>query len=279
MIHPTRDFAISLGLVIIGLIGIFWGYPALNDTEGSLRAVACIVGGFVAVFGFLAAINFWFAIRLRRRLQSHKAAIAHWTLPPAAVQCHITNESQRIGPRPHWQPTATDAAQGLDVVFEPEAVLVGGHVYTMPSSGMQSIRVVHIDPTDPPVLAFQTALYLASGGSAITLRVHKGLLRVPAPDMATADRVCRFFQDVLAGRTIVAPDRWTKRIRWGRWIAIVSALLGGVGLAFAQASGLRADSVLDLIVILLILIGIFGTVAGLAIVAFATRFQRQQQGG
>jgi hypothetical protein len=279
MIHPKRDFIIALCLTLLGLAGVLWGYPAFTDTEPNARMIAGLVGGLVAFFGLLATINFWFALRLQRRLRSGTRTVFRWTVPPALMQRHVDNEAHRTGPRPHWQPKPQDVAQGLDVAFEPEAVLVGGHVYTMPSSGMQSIRSVQVEPTVPPVIEFQTQLFTLTGGSAVTVRVHEGLLRVPAPDAAMAEKVRRYYADIIAGRTIIAPDRWTKRIKWGRWIAIVSVLLGIAGFALAQATGWRGDTGSGIAAITLILIGIFGLPAGLVIMAMASAFRRRQQGG
>jgi hypothetical protein len=278
MIHPKRDFTLALCLTLIGIAAVLWGYPAFTDTDPSPRMIAGIVGGLVAFFGLLATINFWFALRVQGRLKSGSNTVFRWTIPPALMRAYVENEGSRTGPRPHWQPSAEDIASGLNVAFEPESVLVSAYIYTMPSSGMQAIRAVSVEPTTPPVIEFQTQLFTMTGGSALTVRVHKGLLRVPAPDLATAGQVHRYYADIIAGRTIIAPDRWTKRIRWGRWIVIVSVLLGIAGFALAQATGWRGDDATSIVAITLVLIGALFTPAGLIIMALASVFLRRQRG-
>jgi hypothetical protein len=279
MIHPKRDFTISLILTLLGIGGVIWGFPAFADAEPGPRMIAGLIGGLIAVFGLLATINFWFALRLQRRLRTGETTVFRWTVPPPLMQRHVDNEARRTGPRPHWQPKAEDIANGLHVAFEPESVLVADYVYTMPSSGMQAIRSVRVEPTTPPVIEFQTQLFTVTGGSAVTVRVHDGLLRVPAPDTAMAEQVRLYYYNIISGRTIIAPDRWTRRIRWGRWIATASLLLGLAGLVLAQATGWRADDISGIAAITLILIGIFGLPAGLAIIGLATAFRRRQHGG
>jgi hypothetical protein len=278
MIHPKRDFGIALCLTLLGIAAVIWGAPVFADAEPSPRMIIGIIGGLVAFFGFLASINFWFALRLQRRLHSGTNTVFRWTVPHALMQAYVENEAKRTGPRPHWQPNSTDIAHGLDVAFEPEAVLVGGRLYTMPSSGMQAIRSVSVEPSNPPVIEFQTQLFTVSGGSAVTVRVHEGLLRLPAPDLSLAEYARRYYHEIIAGRTIIAPDRWTKRIRWGRWIAISCVLLGVAGYALAQAIGWRGDDGTGIAAITLILIGLLGTPAGLIIMALASVFRRRQYG-
>jgi hypothetical protein len=278
MIHPKRDFTLAICLTLLGIAAFIWGIPVFAATEPSPRMIAGLVGGLVAFFGFLATLNFWFALRLQHRLRSGAKTVFRWTVPPAIMQTYVHNEARRTGPRPHWQPNQTDIAKGLEIAFEPEAVLVGGRVYTMPSSGMQAIRAVSVEPGTPPVIEFQTQLFTVSGGSAISVRVHKGLLRLPAPDPAMAEHVRRYYQDIITGRTIIAPDRWTKRIRWGRWIAVISVLLGIAGYVIANSTGWRGDDATGIVAITLMLVGFFGFPAGLAIMALAAAFQRRQRG-
>jgi hypothetical protein len=279
MINPKRDFTIALCLTILGLAAVIWGFPVFANDEPSPRMIIGLVGGLVAFFGLLASVNFWFALRLQRRLRSGTNTVFHWTVPPALMRAYADNEARRTGPRPHWQPNAEDITNGLNVAFEPESVLVADYVYTMPSSGMQAIRSVSVEPGTPPIIEFQTQLFTMTGGSAVTVRVHEGLLRVPAPDAAMAEQVRLYYADIISGRTIIAPDRWTKRIRWGRWIAISCVLLGVVGYALAQAIGWRGDDATGIAAITMILIGLLGTPAGLAIMALASAFRRRQHGG
>jgi hypothetical protein len=279
MIHPKRDFTIALCITFLGFCTVFWGYPVFTDAEPSARMIIGIIGGMVAFFGVLASLNFWFALRLQRRIRAGTATVFRWTVPHALMRLYVDNEARRSGPRPHWQPNGTDIANGLDVAFEPEAVLVGKHVYTMPSSGMQAIRAVSVEATTPPVIEFQTQLYTVSGGSAVTVRVHEGLLRVPAPDAAMAEEVRRYYDEIITGRTVIAPDRWTKRIRWGRWITIISVIIGVLGFALAQTTGWKGDDATVIVAITMIMIGVFGCPAGLIIMALASAFRRRQHGG
>lgn len=272
MIHPKRDLAIATMLFLAGLAALLWALPAMTDDSQTLRIVAGIIGGLVALFAALMIANFLFALRLVRQMQRGHGLIARWTVPAAAIDAFLKDEAGR--PWNHWTPKA---GQPAEILIAPERILAGGRFYATPTAGMQAVRGLRWIEGAPPVIAFDTVTITArSGGDA--LGVDRGELRLPATDRAAADVVWRAYHDMLAGRTVVAPDRWSWRIRVGRWIMVLAALVGLAGWGTAAATGWNGNDPLSLAAVVAMTAGLLFLAAGAAIVAFAGWFRRVQQG-
>jgi|GEM_PF-1844506 len=279
MVHPLRDFCLAVALFVVGLAAALWGLPAVeSETPRVLHTVALSVGGLCAFFGFFITLNFGWALRLQQRLRRGDTVIARWKVPPDLMRLHVAAEARREGMKPHWRPSSHDVASGLEVIFGPEVVLLGNYLYSIPSSGMQSIRAVRLEPGPPPVLEFQTQLYMTKGHSVPSLTVSKGLLRVPAAGQEEVEAVRRYFQEVLSGTRLIAPDRWGWRIRLGLRTAACCFVLLLVGWGMAEAMDWRADNAAGIVAIGFLILGPIGTVAGLFLAGAARVFELQQRG-
>lgn len=278
MIHPQRDFAIALAMLVCGVAAFFWGLPAMSSSTPGPQGVAGIVGGLVGFFGALMTLNFGAALHLQRGLLRGNTAIARWHVEPGVLRAWLDEESRRQGPRTEWRPSARDLAYGIDVAFGPESVSVGGRFLSIPSSGLQSMRAVALHPGSPPTIAFATHLYAARGGSAAQITAVTGLLRVPAPDAVKAAAVLRYYQDVLAGRIIVAPQRWTIRIVIGLLWAGAGAIAAIAGQWLMEAAGHRTDGPFGTAPLIAQIAGSLSVIAGLAVAAIAWSCRRRQRG-
>ena len=279
MIHPKRDLAIALIMLIGGVTAFLWGLPPMIAGTPGPRGVAGLAGGLIGFFGGVMTFNFGAALRLQGGLLHGSTAIARWRVEPAVLRAWLDAESQRQAPRPEWWPGARDLAHGIDVAFGPESVSVGGRFLSIPSSGLQAMRAVALWPGSPATLEFTTHLYAARGGSAPRIDAVKGLLRVPAPDTAKAAAVRQYYEDVLAGRIIVAPRRWTIRIVIGLAWAGLGATAALVGRWLTQAADHRTDGPLGIAPMVAQIAGSISVLAGLTLALIAWRFRQRQRGG
>lgn len=278
MIHPPRDFSIALAMLVGGVAAFLWGLPTMIAGTPGPQGVAGVVGGLVGFFGALMTLNFGAALYLQRRLLHGSTAIARWRVDPTVLRAWLDGESRRGGPRPEWRPNGHDLAHGIVVAFGPESVSVGGRFLSIPSSGLQAMRAVALHPGSPPTIAFATHLYAARGASAPQIAAVSGLLRVPAPDAAQAAAVLRYYEEVLAGRIIVAPRRWTIRIVIGLLWAGAGAIAVVAGQWLMEAAGHRTDGPWGTAPLIAQIAGSLSVIAGLAVAAMAWSFRRRQRG-
>ncbi len=273
MIHPKRDLIISVVLFLAGLAAFLLGLPdMLAGREGPILA-ASMVGAFIAFFAFLALLNFLWALILRKRMQEGRGLIARWTVPAPAMDAFFAWETQQA-PN-HWRAAG---GRAVDVAFAPEYALVDGQIYTMPTSGPQSVRAVHWIEGDPPVLLFETAHFVTRGATVQTYGMEQGQLRVPVGDRRAGQQVLAAFQDMLAGRVIVHPRRWDIRIRIGQVTMAVAATTGLWGWWMADRTGWNGNEPWAIAAMIAMIVGIICTIAGAVLVTMASAFRRRQRG-
>ncbi len=277
MIHPIRDLYLALALLTSGVAAVALGHPAIFDESAHKALHATVaIGALATIIGFFASLNFALAVQITRRMRKSNEVIARWNISPALMQLYVDSEARREGTRPHWRPSGADVENGLEVILAPESVLIGGRLMSAPSSGMQSIRAVRIVSALPPVIEFQTLLYtVTTRGNSERLTTTKGLLRVPAPTMADAETVRRFYQDVIDGVRLIAPRRWKTRVVGGLAVAAFSSMLFVAGLVLGKFTGFSGGPYGPL-PDLLIFVSVFGFIGGLIVAFIASRFYATQ---
>jgi hypothetical protein len=276
MIHVERDIMIAVAMALLGFGGLAWGLPDIAADHESIAAFAAVIGGFLAVFGVLATGNFMMALLIRRSIVDGRKSFARWALTGDEVERFAAAEASRGRPWSEWRPGNRDLRDGLEVHFAPEAVVVGGALLSIPSSGMQSMRAIHVEPGVPPVIEMQTHMYAARSGGDAGITSLKGALRLPAPDAASAEKIRAWYQEVLDGRNVIAPNRWTSRIKVG-WTAVglgALVVLSGVGLFVV--TGDLTDGPAGLAPLLAMIFGGLIAACGLIIASVATAFRRRQ---
>jgi hypothetical protein len=273
MIHPKRDLIISLVLCLTGLGAFFWGLPDMIANVEGVRIVVGVIGGFVAFFAALLIPNFWWALRLARRMQAGHGLIAQWVVPAAQMDNFIRWEAGRGWN--HWRPKV---ARDTDIRFAPEYAMADGRIYTMPTSGPQAVRDVTWIEGDPPVLDFRTATFVARGATVQTYAMEKGNLRVPVGDRRAGHAVLTAYQDMLAGRRIAHPRRWVIRKRIAVVWFVLSAAAGLWGWWVAEATGWRADGPWGFAPMIAMIVGIIFSLAAVVLYLLASAFHRRQLG-
>ncbi|MFZ1469805.1 MAG: hypothetical protein WAT09_12630 [Paracoccaceae bacterium] len=279
MIHPKRDLLLALMILGASLLALTYAAfgPGVFDSS-TPRQVALAAGGLGAFFGSFLSLNFWRAVRLSQRLAQGKGAIAVWTIQPDQMRAFLAADTRLEGPRNLWRPSVEATQRPVTFAFGPEVIVADGMLYSIPSAGMQSMRGVTLRPWTPPMLEFSTQIVTTRPGVVGGLLTVKSLLRVPAPDLAQAVSLRRYYQGILDGQTVIAPGRWILRIKLGLWGAAVGAASALTGWFLAGATHWRADDLSGQIALLMLLTGPLLILGGLVLALIAWRLHKIQHG-
>ena len=277
--RPGRSVLICLAMAVGGALAVLWGATTMNATgeETGWTATAIALGLLIGIFGFIFLFNFLWAMRVVAAIRRGEGVIARWTVTPAEVERFREADRQLRAARDRndYRLPRRIPAAGLEVLFTQDSVLVGDTYFGLATAGISRFRGVRRLAGDPESLQFDTVLTSVSSISAVHVYHIPGRLRIPiAGDAAVpAARVLEHYQDVVARRTIVKPDFWRRRVRWGLIGATIGALLSATGFALQAA---KAE--LDMIPLGMAVIGAVVVVAGLILALLASalgRFQRR----
>ena len=224
-----------------GAVSVWSGAAEMNalgyETGSSSAKIG--IGLFVGIIGFLFQFNFLWGVRVMRAMRRGEGEIARWTVSPDALDAFRKNDELRKarGDRNDYTLPAENPPGGLDVIFSADGVLVGGTFFGLASTGLSHFRSVRVLPENPLCIEFGTALVWASNVNVPRIHTTAGTLRIPVSRTATAEakKVFDHFSKVLARETIVKPDFWRRRIRWGLTTAAVCALAAAAGFALEAA--------------------------------------------
>jgi len=275
MIRPKRDLIIAVVLLAISIPAFLYGLPGILRNEESVAVGVAVVGGLVGFFAAFMSLNFWKALRIARQLERGEGIVAQWTVRTEAVAAFRRAETTR-GPN-HFRLRSDES---ITVIFGGEAVLVAGQLYVMPTAGLQAVRAVRLQHGDPPFLEFDTSILTAKGSpSSRTIGLTYGTLRVPATDRERAVAVVWHYEAMLSGRTIIAPNRWTNRIRVGVVGLILSGVSGVIGYVLAEANDWRAEGPLWWVPLVLLIVAPIAGLGSLIVTLVALNWRKQQRGG
>lgn len=245
--NPRRSVRICIALSVLGTAAMIWGIWRMNSQgfETAATAISIAVGGLVALFGVLLAINFSWAARIMADMQAGRNLIAQWTVPPQLFDRF--READRAlreteGYNDYGVPKRT-AAEGVEVLVSRDAVMVGDIWFGLSKVGIARFDGVTYRPQDPPMLVFDTVLTQAYSGTTFSTRNMRGVLRVPvAVDAADqAGIVLNHYRDVLAGRVRGKPGFYRRRIKLGLGAAVVGLIVFGLGFALREVPGLDSN--------------------------------------
>lgn len=274
MIRPKRDLIIAAVLLAISIPAFLYGLPGILRNEESAAVGVAVVAGLVGFFAAIMTFNFWKALRIARQLERGEGIVAQWTVRAEAVAAFRRAEATRS---PNHFRLRSDEA--ITVTFGGEAVLAAGQLYVMPTAGLQKVHAVRLHHGDPPFLEFGTSVIAPKGSpSARTIGRTYGTLRVPATDRERAVAVVWHYEAMLSGRTIVAPGRWTNRIRAGVVGLILSGVCGLVGYVLAEANDWRAEGPLWWVPLVLLIVAPIVGLGSLIATLIAINWRRQQHG-
>lgn len=235
--RPGLNAAIAGGIALAGAIGI--GVGALiwraEGQETTLSAALIGIGLFAAILGAVMCANFLWGVAVIRRIREGRDLVARWRVTPEELDRFRAADAARSahGPDYHsdWTPPDPSPAEGLEVRFAPDAVLIGGDYFGLSSTGFINFSAVKRIADAPASLEFRVNRTEARGATVQRLTTVSSLLRVPVSPAApeAAARALDHFERVMRREIIVNPGMWTVRIRIGLWTAAIAAIVAVSG--------------------------------------------------
>ena len=278
--NPALNALICFAMFVGGAVSVWSGAAEMNALgyETTSSSLKIGLGLFVGIIGFLFQFNFLWGVRVMRAMRRGEGEIARWTVSPEALDAFRKNEERRnaLGDRNDYKLPASNRAGGLQVIFAADGVMVGGTYFGLANTGLSYFRSVQVLPENPLCIQFGTALVTASNLSAPRLYTTTGVVRIPVSRTATAEakKVLAHFSKVLARETVVKPDFWRRRIRWGLTAAVVCALTAAAGFAL-EAAEVQLGSV----PLIMAVAGTIIAIGGLILASIAWMFHARQHRG
>lgn len=274
---PTgRDVLLSVLALGAGLAALGWFFlasPGFTDPEG-IHMLALVLGGLVAFFGAFLVLNFLAAHRLISRLAAGRGVVARWRIRPEAMAEFLVLDRART-PANAWVPSRRDRREGAEVIFGAELMVLGSRFHALPTAGLQALRGIGHDPGPPLCLWLQTRSYISNTGRLVP---QDEVWRIPVIDPQAANAAVSHFHAALQGKAIVAPGRWTWRLRIGLALLVILPLVGLYGWMQMNQPGVRTEAEF-ILPMTLTMLGVLGTPAVAIFTAIVYTFRRRQRGG
>lgn len=275
--NPGRSALACLAVAMGSAIMIWTGVRDMGALGHETGSTAFRVGGglFLFILSVIFSLNFLWGYRIVENLRSGRTRFGGWTITPADYDRFraIDSNFAKRGEINDYRPLKAMPADGIEVVFSRDGVLIGDRYFGLASTGLNHFDKAAIIRSDPPMLEFGMVTTTATNFSVLRFfRIHS-VLRVPvAPDAAIqAEKVADHFRAVLRGEVIVHPDFWKRRIRFGLVGAAVCAALAGVGFLLAE----RNDE-LGNIPLFLAVAGTIFAIGGLILALKSWTFERSR---
>lgn len=279
--NPPRQVRICLALLAVSAIAFVSGLLGVSSAGAeTVSGIAIALGLLGSIVFFLMLLNFVWGVRVFNAIKRGENMVARWTVPADEFDRFRANEAGHaaIGHPNDYKPPRLTPPGGVEVIFAKDGMIIGDTFFGLATTGLSHFRQVGIVPGDPLCLGFQTALTTARHQSSGTpsFSTVLGLLRIPVANAAhpEAKAVLDHYIAALAGQVIVRPDFWPRRIRWGLWAAVISAIAAATGF------GLEAlDADLGILPLILAVSGTVAAIGGLILALLAWIFADRQRRG
>lgn len=280
--NPVKNSVIAGAIGLGGVLAILAGIVEMNmvGAETTRSAILIGVGIVAAIIGLVLLVNFLRGVKAMKEIQSGRNAIARWTVSAAELDAFRESDAARnaLGPEydNNYRPPRVSPPEGIEVIFVPDGVLVGGTYFGLVTTGMFAFRGVQVLTGNPMSIEFGTVMTTATNLS--TIRIHRDVaaLRIPIGRTAIegAKRVLAHFQDVDARKIIVNRGFYPSRIRIGLYGALACVLVAAAGF------GLNAiEAELAELPLIMAVGGTVGAVGGLVLAFVAWILMMKQRGG
>ena len=201
---PGRKAVICALIFIVSVALIFLGVADMRETGRSGSPL--MLGSIPALLSLIFFIRYLGLSRAVRDMRNGQHMIARWVVP--TVQFSRFCENDRRIPAGSimtnfYKPPRKVPAEGLEVIFATDGVLIGGGYFPLSVAGGRRLHGVRTVASDPPTIEFETIMKAKTGNSRGTVDTHDILetLRIPAPHDATSQvgAVLRHYQAALRG--------------------------------------------------------------------------------
>ncbi len=279
--NPVLNSWIAFAICVAGIGGILFGTVEMNRLghETGASAISIGLGIVAAVIGAAMTANFLRAVAVIRAIRSGRHEIARWTVTADEFDAFRESDRRRnaLGPdyRNDYRPRKTPP-EGVEVIFAPDGVLVGGSYFGLTTTGMFRFAGVQVLAGNPMSIEFGMVQTAVTNTTTLRTTRSVAVLRIPIARTATgeASRVLKHFRDVEGRRIIVNPGHWQRKIRIGLWATAICAGVGAVG--FGWGSLQESAGVLPL---LMAVAGAVGGLGGLVLAYAAWVMKRKQYRG
>lgn len=276
--NPRRSALICVAVTVVAWAFVAWGALEMHvtgeETLGSgLKVGLALLPAILAPAMFY---NFWRGMKVFAAIRRGENEIGRWAVTAAELADFAANDdAHNARGREHlnmWRRPRKLPAQGLDIIFVTDGVLVGDTYFALITTGLFKITGVRMLSESPPAIAFRTVatwVYEHRSHTAV------GALRIPVSRAAgaAAARVLGHYERVDAREVIVNPGFYWGRMRVGLIGAPIFFAVAAVGVVL-KATGRYNDS--DDISGLMIGIGILLGGAMLILALVAWRLGRAQ---
>jgi len=277
--RPRLMIGICAGVAAVSAIAVAWGALEMMRTGDDGGAAGAAVGLGIAP-GVIALGMLFLAIKGARTMaaaQRGERVFARWTVSPEELAAFAENNKARdaLGPSysNDWSPPRKIPAEGIEVKFDPDGVLVGGTYFGLVTTGMFKFEGVQILPENPLAIEFGTVATTFSNATTIHVRTTRGVLRLPIGRLGRdeAIKVLEHYKRVDRRETIVNPNFYRNRIKIGLIAAAVFFVAAALGFAMEAL-----DIGGDLVPLLLAVVGVIAGVGGLVLALIAKALSSAQ---
>jgi hypothetical protein len=279
--RPRLVIAICAGVTAVSCLAIVWGALEMMRTgdDGGLPGTAVGLGIAPAVLG-LGML--FLAIRGARTVaaaQRGDRVFARWTVSSDELAAFAVNDKARnalgIAYGNDWKPPRKVPAEGIEIRFDPDGVLVGDTYFGLVTTGMFKFEGVQILPENPLAIEFGTVATTFSSATTVHVHTHRGVLRLPVGRLGRdeAVKVLDHYKRVDRRETIVNPGFYRGRIKFGLIAAAVCFVTAALGFAM-EALEIGGDFMPVLLAVGGIVAGIGGLVLALLAKALSSAQHR-----
>lgn len=280
--NPVRNSIIALAICLGGILAIVAGIAEMNAVGAETTRSGILIGvGIVAAgIGLAVLVNFLRGVKVVKDIRRGRNEIARWTVTADEFDAFRENDKQRnaLGPeyRNNYGPPRKTPPDGVEVIFAPDGVLVGGTYFRLVTTGMFTFEGVQVLTGSPMSIEFGTVMTSATNLSVLRIHRDAAVLRIPIARTATegAKRVLAHFQDVEARKIIVNRSFYPSRIRIGLYAAGACVLVAAAGFGLEAAEADLAE-----IPLVMAVVGAVGAVGGLVLAFLAWAMHLKQHRG
>jgi hypothetical protein len=173
---PRLVIFICLAVTVVSCLAIAWGALEMMRTgdDGGLPGAAVGLGIAPAVIGLGMLFLAIKGARTMGAAQRGDRVFARWTVSPEEIMAFIENNKARnaLGPEysNDWSPPGNISAEGIEIKFDPDGVLVGDAYFGLVTTGMFKFEGVQILPENPLAIEFGTVATTITNATTIHVR-------------------------------------------------------------------------------------------------------------
>lgn len=228
--RPATSALIAAIISLLAWGAMAWGLSepgALVATEVTPRGIAIGAALLPALIMPVLTLNFLWAARKVRAARRGENVIGRWIVSATELAAFAANNAARnaLGPVYHneWKPPRKPPAEGIEIIFVPDGVVVGSAFYSLVTTGPFRFTGVQELRENPPAVEFGITTFVISTTAG---RNVFSALRLPVSLLARGElgRVFEHFRRVANREVIVNRDFYRLRIRIGLIVAAACAI-------------------------------------------------------